>query len=136
MRCAVIKDNIVINTVISDYLTEDMVELTGEYANVGVGWGYNNGIFTTPSITTDSVPDLPKYWNSFDFYRRFTSAERILIRNTAKVDPIVEDFMHTLDAAIASKSNILASDQDTINGLNYLKTMNILTQERIEEILA
>lgn len=59
---------------------------------------------------------------SFDFYRRFTPGERIAIRSLAKVDPVAEDFMHTLDAAIASGTPVRRDDPDLVAGLAYLST--------------
>lgn len=66
------------------------------------------------------APTMTATWPAFDFYRKFTSTERIRARALASVDPVADDIMRTLDAAIASGSNVRADDPDTINGLNYL----------------
>jgi hypothetical protein len=77
---------------------------------------------------------------SFDFYRRFTPAERIAVRALAKTDPIAEDFLHTLDSAIASQVNVRSDDPDTRAGLAYLEAMPVgnpvLSLGRSLELLA
>jgi len=64
----------------------------------------------------------PNQWPAFDFYRKFTAAQRIAIRTLANTDPVVADFMHTLDSAIASGTSVIANDPDLTSGLAYLTT--------------
>jgi hypothetical protein len=93
----------------------------------------------------EAVPDLNKSaWNpntlSFvhitaqltrlEFLTRFTTSERIAIR--ASTDPIVVDFMELLNLA----SYIDVGDQNTIDGVNYLASQNLIAGARVEEILA
>lgn len=73
-------------------------------------------------ITADSITKLA-------FLNKFTSAERIAIRNST--DPQVEDIMQLFDAA----SYISSSDPNTVQGLQYLTAVGLLTQTRSEEIL-
>lgn len=121
-------NNYVTNIALADApLAENWIEAE----NVGIGWQFVDGQFIEP---TQPIPS--KLWAAFDFYRRFTSPERIAIRTLAKTDPIAEDFLHTLDAAIASKSNVLAEDSDTVAGLSYLVSQSVLTQQRMDEILS
>lgn len=89
------------------------------------------------------APPVAATWPAFDFYRKFTSTERIRARALASVDPVADDIMRTLDAAIASGSNVRADDPDTINGLNYLSAYGpadgngaVLAAGRAAEILA
>ncbi len=54
------------------------------------------------------------------FLRRFTQAQRIAIRDLAKTNPAVDDFMRLLDATIAQGGMIDLDDKDTIGGVNYV----------------
>lgn len=54
------------------------------------------------------------------FLRRFTQAQRIAIRDLAKTNPAVDDFMRLLDATIAQGGVINLDDRDTIDGVNYV----------------
>ena len=82
------------------------------------------------------VPVPVKSWPAFDWYRRFSQAERIAIRTLAQTDAIATDIMTTLDHAIASGSNVRADDPDTINGLAYLTSAGVLAMGRSAELLA
>lgn len=93
-------------------------------------------------LAADAAPVViapPKLWTAFDFYRRFTSAERIAIRELAKTDMHADDFLRTLDATIAAGANVRADDPDTIAGINYLQTAPadnpVLTATRAAEIM-
>lgn len=79
-------------------------------------------------------------WPAYDFYRRFTQAERIAIRQLAATDPAAMDFMQTLDHTIASGSRVLANDPDLQAGLTYLQAhpagTPVLTAARAAALLA
>lgn len=64
----------------------------------------------------------------FQFLDRFTSAERVSIRDAAKTNPIVEDFMEMMKLS-GNVSLALARP-----GLQYLASIDRLTQERANEI--
>lgn len=78
-------------------------------------------------------------WAAFDFYRRFTAAERVAIRTLALTDPLAADFIATLDATIASGARVLANDADLLDGLGYLQTKPegspIFTAERAAKLI-
>lgn len=87
------------------------------------------------------VPDAPevaapRVWPAFDFYRKFTMAEYIAIKELAKTDPVADYFLGTLDRAIASGSNVRSDDPDTIGGLAYLEGAGKIDAGRAAEILA
>lgn len=65
------------------------------------------------------------------FLRRFTSEERIAIRELAKTNGIVFDAMELLNMA----EYISVTDPDTITLINYLVYVGILSPERAQEIL-
>jgi len=66
-----------------------------------------------------------------EFLRRFTQLERISIREFAKTDVLIDDFMRLLDIA----EFIDTSDQDTNNALQYLAYKSIINPNRINEVL-
>lgn len=133
---ALIKNGIVKNVIEAD--AAFVASATSEWdhivetSEVGVDWTYNNGVFSAPNTVTPTY----KSWPAFDFYRKFTSAERIAIRERAKTDPIAEDIYGTLNAAIASGSNVRSDDPDTVAGLAYLESKGDLAPGRAAEILA
>ncbi len=61
----------------------------------------------------------------FEFLERFTTNERVSIREEAKNNPIVEDFMEMMKMS-GSVSVILA-----MPALNYLVSIGKLTPERV-----
>ena len=63
------------------------------------------------------------------FLSKFTLQERIAIR--ASTDPVVEDIMELFDAA----QYISKKDPNTIQGLQYIGSVGLLTPERVAEIL-
>jgi len=74
-------------------------------------------------IVPDPITPAPAAsWPAYEFYRRFTSAERIAIRALADVDPIEYDFLRTLEHAISSNSSVMSNDPDLIAGLAYLES--------------
>lgn len=75
------------------------------------------------AVIGTSVP-LTRY----EFLGRFTSAERVAIRDIAKTDPIVEDFMEMMKLS-GNVSLILARP-----GLDYLVSIGKLTPSRAAEI--
>jgi hypothetical protein len=84
---------------------------------------------TWDSNTTAFVKTANVY-TKLEFLNRFTSQERIGIRSST--DPVVEDFMELLNAA----SEVDKTYPDTVAGMTYLVSVGLLTQQRLEEILA
>jgi hypothetical protein len=110
----------------------------GQYAKwVGGAWE----ITTTAPTQTAVVYAPPKpLIPPFDFYQRFTSAERIAVRALASTDAVAEDFYATLQAAIASGTQISTENVDIVDGVNYLAanptSAPVLTASRVAAILA
>lgn len=63
------------------------------------------------------------------FLRRFTAEERIAIR--ASTSPVIVDFMSLLDLA----QDVRLDDPDTIQGVRYLESLDLISAGRAEEIL-
>lgn len=69
------------------------------------------------------------------FLGRFTVAERVAIRNAAKTDDVVVDFLDILAKSGGVYRNAPLG-QTTIDGLNYLVSKGLLTSDRPAVILA
>jgi hypothetical protein len=67
-----------------------------------------------------------------DFLRLFTQAERIAIRQAAKVNPVVEDYQAMLDAATI----IRLSDADIQEGIPELEDAGLIGPGRAAQILS
>jgi hypothetical protein len=81
----------------------------------------------------DFVPKTGKESNltKLGFLRKFTAAERISIREVAKVDPIIFDAIEMIDMA----EYISLADPDTQNLVGYLAMQGIIVPTRVAEIL-
>lgn len=65
------------------------------------------------------------------YMRRFTSEERVAIRQAAKVETVLEDYLSML----ASAEDIDTTDVDTVAAVNMLEQSGLLSVGRAEEIL-
>ena len=68
-----------------------------------------------------------------DFMRLFTQAERIAIRQAAKLNPVVEDYQAILDA---SPEKVRLSDADIQEGIPELEDAGLLAPGRAAQILS
>lgn len=65
------------------------------------------------------------------YMRRFTSEERVAIRQAAKVETVLEDYLSML----ASAEDIDTTDVYTVAAVNMLEQSGLLSVGRAEEIL-
>ena len=65
------------------------------------------------------------------YLRRFTSDERVAIRQAAKVETVLEDYLSMLALA----EDIDTTDVDTVAAVNILEQSGLLSVGRAEEIL-
>lgn len=86
-------------------------------------------IWTVRNKTTD---ELRKIWTAYEFLNRFTYSERAAYRQAAKTDDLIADFMSLAQAA----QEIISDDPMTVQGMDYLVSVGILTQQRRDEILS
>lgn len=111
---------------------------SGQYAQwVNGAWA----VTTVAPVQTAAVFAPPKpLVPPFDFYQRFTTAERIAVRALAATDPVAEDFYATLQAAISSGTQISTENADIVAGVNYLtskpSSAPVLAAARAATILA
>ena len=73
-------------------------------------------------IPVPAAAPAPRAITGVAFLRRFTPAQRIAIRTLAATDPVAQDFMALLDAAVASGGDVDLDDPDTAAGVGYLAT--------------
>lgn len=76
-------------------------------------------------------PNL-KVWSSLEFLQLFTQEERHNIYARADTDPNVKDLLMMLTSA----GNIYSNNPDTIQGMQYLVSVGLITETRMQEILA
>lgn len=82
------------------------------------------GILAQRAAAKQAVTGTTVLWTKYEFLSRFTSAERIGIREEAKTNPIVQDFMAMMELS-GNVNPVLARP-----GLNYLASIGKLTPER------
>lgn len=73
----------------------------------------------------------PQKWETIDFLRRFTSAERISARLLRDTDLVLNDFFALLEMT----STVHSDDPDMRLGMGYLVQLGVLTPARRNTIL-
>jgi hypothetical protein len=108
-----------------------LADLSAAVPDAAVELGYEGqGFFpyTPPPPPPAPVDELHKV----DFLRLFTQAERIAIRQAAKVNEVVEDYQAMLDAATI----IRLSDADIQEGIPELEDAMLIGPGRAAQILS
>ena len=108
-----------------------LADLSAAVPDAAEELGYaGQGFFpvTPPPPEPPPVDEL----NKIDFLRLFTQAERITIRQAAKVNPQVEDYQDMLNQAVI----VRLSDPDIQTGIPALEAAGILAPGRAAQILA
>jgi hypothetical protein len=75
------------------------------------------------------LPDRVKL-TRYEFRSRFTAAEKVAMYDST--DTMIRVFLDDIQAA----ENINVSEQDTIDGVNYLASNGLIAAGRVSEILA
>lgn len=70
--------------------------------------------------------------SKLEYLRRFTSEERIAIRQAAKVTPVLEDYLAMLELA----QDINLDDVDTVAAVQMLESAGLIAAGRAAEVLA
>lgn len=96
-------------------------ELAEEYGDAGF-------IPYTPPAPTPA----PRTISPLGFMQRLSPSNRIAIRAAAKTDPIIEDFLDLLYRATL----IQLEHADTLAGVGYMVSQNLITQEEADALLA
>jgi hypothetical protein len=74
----------------------------------------------------------PKSYTAYEFLKRLTFTERAAVRTAAETDAGVADFLMFAEFAQEIRTN----DPVTIQGMDYLVSVGILTQQRRDEIMS
>lgn len=137
MRWALIDNttNIVSNIIV--WNGTDGIDFTSKYFAIQIQENENCIIGSTYSPNSDPrfiapTPVAPSLtFTAYEFLLRFTTQERSAYRNAAKTDDIVADFHELATAA----QEIQTDNPMTVQGMNYLVSVGILTEQRKNEIL-
>ena len=96
------------------------------------GMGFDTHDHT--ELPEDGIPDAPivaMTWTKLEYLRRFTQAERIAIRETAKSVPALEDYLMLLELA----EEVRSDDPDIAAALQMLEGAGLIGPGRANEIL-
>ena len=134
LRFAIVgADNVVRNVAIA----EEAMNIDGTWINLtditpepGIGWIYENAVFTAPVIPP--APPEPSIITKIALLNRMTDAEFIGIINAAKTDAEVELWKTRFDNATTID---LADGSRVVAGFPMLVAKGLLTQARSAEIL-
>lgn len=84
----------------------------------------------TPAPLPTPVVHTPL--TKLQFLRRFTQDERIAIREAAKLNAVMEDYLRMLDLA----EDVFLDDPDTINAVTMMEQVGLIGFNRASEILS
>jgi hypothetical protein len=87
-------------------------------------------IYEIDSVIQSPIP--ARSLSKIDYLKRFTQEERIAIRDSAKINSTVNDYVELMNAA----SSINLDDPDTVYGLNALELAGLLDAGRAGVILS
>lgn len=127
MRYAIIEHNKVANVAVAEYALASNWIQSGTAA---VGDDFINGEIVPQSAP--QAPSAPRTLTKVAYLKRFTQAERIGIREAAKVNVVVEDYVELLNLA----QDVDLADPETIAGVQQLEAAGLLAAGRAAEILA
>ena len=102
---------------------------------VQAGWIRKDGQWSAPAPAPEPepAPVYPKV-SPVEFKMLFTSAERIAIKEARATDPVVDDYFDIVEDPRLQVVDLgLHSVQE---GIHYLQTIGILTEDRVSQILA
>jgi hypothetical protein len=135
MKAALIntQTNIVENIVIIDNIDWNPginfnVVVLQENESCIIGQAYNQN--ATPRFFGTPAPQQRVY-ATHDFLLRFTAEERAAARSAALTDPIIADFQQ-LSQVVPTIDNM---NPETVQGMQYLVSAGVITQQRYNEIM-
>lgn len=102
---------------------------------VQAGWIRKDGQWSAPAPAPqpEPVPVSPKV-TPVEFKMLFTSAERIAIKEARATDPVIDDYFDIVEDPRLQVVDLgLHSVQE---GIQYLQTIGIFTEDRVSQILA
>lgn len=140
LHYAIINDNIVGTVIDADENTtilSNMIRIDQLDSVPGIGWSYENGVFTAPPPPPPPPPQT--MFTKYQFRSRFTLAELVATDNFATSSTLTDVQKATLNTITknfdVAESTIDITNSATIQGVEYLVTVGLLTQDRATEIL-
>lgn len=135
---ALMNGNIVVNMIVAedDYHVENSIEITDATGHPNQSWSYENGVFTAPPPPPPPPPQT--VFTKYQFRSRFTLAELVAIDNFASSSTLTDVQKATLNTITKNfdvAESIDITNSATIQGVEYLVTAGLLTQDRATEIL-
>ena len=142
LHYAIINDHIVGTVIDADKNTtilSNMIRIDQLDPVPGIGWSYENGVFTAPPPPPPPPPPAPQtVFTKYQFRSRFTLAELVAMDNFATSSTLTDVQKATLNTITKNfdlADNIDITNSATIQGVEYLVSAGILTQDRATEIL-
>lgn len=129
---ALINNGIVENVIMAD--ADFIATLTGyenkiEVTDVGVGWLFDGTNFTQPEAVTTAP--VAKQYTQLEYQTLFTIDELVAIEVAAETNATLRVLQRMQQAA----TYITLDDPRTIQGMQILVSLSLLTQARYDEIL-
>ena len=142
IQYAIINNNIVDNVIVGDKNTiihSNMIRVDQLDTIPGITWSYNNGVFTAPPSPPPPPPPPPQtVFTKYQFRSRFTLDELIATDNFAS-SPTLTDVqkatLNTITKNFETADKIDINHAATIQGVEYLVSAGLLTQDRATIIL-
>ncbi|MEN9885425.1 MAG: hypothetical protein RL758_3 [Pseudomonadota bacterium] len=108
-------------------------EVPDDAAN-GDGWVNGQLVKPEPAPAPELVAPVPPKVSPVEFMLLFTSAERVALKAARSTDPVIDDWMDIVQDPRLTQVDL--GLQSTKDALAYLVSIDILTAERRDEILA
>ena len=137
---AQIENNKVLNTVLCDenyaYEFPGYIRVDNLSPQPGPEWTYSNGTFTPPPPAPPPPPQT--VFTKFEFRSRFTLQELVGIDNAGAnptLTPEQKEILNTIGKNFEVAADVDLTHPQTIQGVEYLASVGLLTQERATQIL-
>ena len=137
---AQIENNKVLNTVLCDenyaYEFPGYIRVDNLSPQPGPEWTYSNGTFTPPPPAPPPPPQT--VFTKFQFRSRFTLQELVGIDNAGAnptLTPEQKEILNTIGKNFEVATDVDLTHPQTIQGVQYLASVGLLTPQRAAEIL-
>ena len=105
----------------------------------GIGWAYANGTFSAPPVPAPSTPPPQTVYTQFGFRSLFGLTELVAIDNCQASTTLTTDqkaVLYTIIKNFEAASEINVKNPATIQGIDYLANVGLITVARATQILA
>ena len=127
MKYGIIEENVITQTLRSNYVPEEPYVEIPEEADVRDFW---DGETLTKA---EPLPlDVRTHLSRMQFRSRFTSAEKVALYTAAETDVMIKVFLDDLSSA----EFVDVTDEDTVAGIEYIEQLGLISGQRKSEILA